>query len=133
MIDARDPATPERIATLLNPAGSSAEDIVVYTAPYGPYAGRDIAVAGIQGCSGSRFDTDAERGLMLWDVTSPAAPVQLGYLRTACCTRGVHEFEVQHRTDLAEPSRTPACPRAATRRRPARAGTETSTATATSV
>ena len=100
MIDARDPATPERIATLLNPAGSSAEDIVVYTAPYGPYAGRDIAVAGIQGCSGSRFDTDAERGLMLWDVTSPAAPVQLGYLRTACCTRGVHEFEVQHRTDL---------------------------------
>ena len=100
VIDARDPATPERIATLLNPAGSSAEDIVVYTAPYGPYAGRDIAVAGIQGCSGSRFDTDAERGLMLWDVTSPAAPVQLGYLRTACCTRGVHEFEVQHRTDL---------------------------------
>ena len=37
---------------------------------------------------------------MLWDVTNPAAPAQLGYLRTACCTRGVHEFEVEHRADL---------------------------------
>jgi hypothetical protein len=38
--------------------------------------------------------------LMLWDVTNPAAPVELGSLETACCTRGVHEIEVQHRTDL---------------------------------
>jgi hypothetical protein len=37
---------------------------------------------------------------MMWDVTAPETPVQLGYLRTACCTRGVHEFEVQHRADL---------------------------------
>ncbi len=37
---------------------------------------------------------------MLWDVTNPSAPVQVGYLKTACCTRGVHEFEVEHRTDL---------------------------------
>jgi hypothetical protein len=100
VIDARKPATPTRVATLLNPVGSSAEDIVVYTASYGPRAGRDIAVAGIQYCGGSRFDDHAERGLMLWDVTNPRAPVQVGYLRTACCTRGVHEFEVQHRADL---------------------------------
>jgi hypothetical protein len=37
---------------------------------------------------------------MLWDVTNPAAPVEIGYLRTACCTRGIHEFEVEHRADL---------------------------------
>jgi hypothetical protein len=37
---------------------------------------------------------------MLWDVTNPAAPVQIGYLRTACCTRGIHEFEIEHRADL---------------------------------
>jgi hypothetical protein len=100
VLDARDPAHPRRIATLQNPLGSSAEDVVVYTARFGPYAGRDIAAAGIQSCTGSRYDASAERGLMLWDVTTPAVPIQLGYLRTACCTRGVHEFEVQHRADL---------------------------------
>ena len=80
------------VSTLQNPAGTSAEDVVVYTA----HDGRDIAVAGIQWCGGSRYDADAERGLMLWDVSDPAAPVRIGYLKTACCTRGVHEFEVEH-------------------------------------
>jgi hypothetical protein len=66
--------------------------VVVYTAR----DGRDIAVAGIQWCGGSRSDADADRGLMLWDVTTPERPRQIGYLKTACCTRGVHEFEVEH-------------------------------------
>jgi hypothetical protein len=100
VVDVRDPANPARIATLQNPPGTSAEDVVVYTAKYGPLAGRDIAAAGIQYCGGSRFDANADRGLMLWDVTNPSQPIPLGYLRTACCTRGVHEFEIQHRTDL---------------------------------
>jgi hypothetical protein len=100
VIDARNPASPTRVATLQNPVGTSAEDVVVYTAPYGPYAGRDIAAAGIQYCGGSRYDTGANRGLMLWDVTNPAAPVQIGYLKTGCCTRGVHEFEIESRPDL---------------------------------
>ncbi len=100
VIDARDPANPQQVATLQNPPGTSAEDVVVYTATYGPLAGRDIAVSGIQYCGGSRYDADADRGLMLWDVTDPAAPIQIGYLNTGCCTRGVHEFEVQHRADL---------------------------------
>ena len=100
VLDVRDPAHPTPVAKLQNPPGTSAEDVVVYTAHYGPYAGSDIAAAGIQYCGGSRFDTNADRGLMLWDVTNPAAPVQIGYLRTACCTRGVHEFEVEDRADL---------------------------------
>jgi hypothetical protein len=37
---------------------------------------------------------------MLWDVTTPSAPRELGFLDTGCCTRGVHEFEVQNRDDL---------------------------------
>jgi hypothetical protein len=84
-----------RVSTLQNPAGTSAEDVVVYTA----HDGRDIAVAGIQWCGGSRYDANADRGLMLWDVSNPADPDQIGYLRTACCTRGVHEFEVEHHTN----------------------------------
>ena len=100
VIDARDPSNPRRVATLQNPEGTSAEDVVVYTAPFGPLAGRDIAVSGIQYCGGSRFDENAGRGLMLWDVTNPAAPVELALLDTGCCTRGVHEFEVASRSDL---------------------------------
>jgi hypothetical protein len=100
IVDARNPGSARWVSRLVNPAGTSIEDVVVFTARYGPYAGRDIAVGGLQWCGGSRYDIAAERGLMLWDVTSPASPTRLGYLKTACCTRGVHEFEVQHRADL---------------------------------
>ena len=40
------------------------------------------------------------RGLQLWDVTDPAHPAELGFWDSECCTRGVHEFEVEHRADL---------------------------------
>jgi hypothetical protein len=99
VIDVRNASTPRRVATLQNPAHTSAEDVVVYRAPYGPSAGRDIAASGIQTC-GSRFDLGIPRGLMLWDVTDPAHPVSLGIHNTGCCTRGVHEFEIGHRADL---------------------------------
>jgi hypothetical protein len=90
VIDVGDPESPTRVSTLQNPVGTSAEDVVVYDD-----GARDIAVAGLQWCGGSRYDTAADRGLMLWDVTNPASPSQIGYLKTACCTRGVHEFEVE--------------------------------------
>jgi hypothetical protein len=100
VIDVSDPSSPTRVATLQNPAGTSAEDVVVYTAPYGPFSGRDIAAAGIQWCGGGRHDPDAIHGLMLWDVTDPVHPVQLGFYDSGCCTRGVHEFEIASRADL---------------------------------
>ena len=100
VVDVRNPSEPKQIGSLFNPVGSSAEDVVVYTARYGAYAGRDIAVGGIQSCVGSRYEAAGKRGLQLWDVTDPAKPVELALLDTGCCTRGVHEFEVQHRADL---------------------------------
>jgi hypothetical protein len=102
VIDARDPAVPSEVARLVNPRGTSAEDVVVYTAPYGPLAGHDIAVAGIQVCGGAFTDTSFFRGLQVWDVTDPAHPSELGRLGTGCCTRGLHELEVQHRPDLGK-------------------------------
>jgi hypothetical protein len=101
VVDYRDPANPRMVSRLVNPTGTSAEDVVVYTARFGPLAGRDIAAAGLQVCGGSRETLSFARGLMLWDVTNPAAPVQLGLLNTGCCTRGVHELEVEHRPDLS--------------------------------
>ncbi|HET7856113.1 MAG TPA: hypothetical protein VFL41_06615 [Gaiellaceae bacterium] len=100
VLDVSNPSNPRRLATLQNPEGTSAEDVVVYTAPYGPLAGHDIAASGIQWCGGGRHDPDAIHGLMLWDVTTPARPVQLGFYDSGCCTRGVHEFEVESRDDL---------------------------------
>jgi hypothetical protein len=100
VIDVRNPANPVVVSRLQNPAGTSAEDVVVYTAQSGPLAGHDIAAAGIQWCGGSRYDVAAKRGLMLWDVTTPGSPVELALFDTGCCTRGVHEFEVEHRADL---------------------------------
>jgi hypothetical protein len=100
VLDARDPSRPRAVAKLQNDSGTSAEDVVVFTARYGPLAGRDIAISGIQTCGGSRYDTSLFRGLQAWDVTDPADPVEIGRLNTGCCTRGIHELEVQHRPDL---------------------------------
>ncbi|HSI96948.1 MAG TPA: hypothetical protein VK926_01175 [Gaiellaceae bacterium] len=100
VIDVRDPADPRVVSVLQSPSGTSAEDVVVYTAQSGPRAGLHIAAVGLQWCGGSRLEPAADRGLMLWDVTDPTTPVEVGYLKTACCTRGVHEFEVEHRADL---------------------------------
>jgi hypothetical protein len=100
VLDTSAPDDPQRVATLQNPVGTTAEDVVVFTAENGPLAGRDLAVAGIQVCGGSRYDTAIFRGLMVWDVTNPASPVEVGRLDTGCCTGGLHELEVQHRPDL---------------------------------
>ena len=101
VIDASDPTDPEEVATLESPPKTSAEDVVVFTAAHGPLAGRDIAVVGIQVCGGSRYDASIFRGLQVFDVTDPSNPDELSRLSTGCCTRGLHELEVQHRADLA--------------------------------
>jgi hypothetical protein len=100
VIDVSNPAKPTRAATLQNPVGTSAEDVVVYTAEYGPLAGHDIAASGIQWCGGARDAPAAIHGLMLWDVTNATQPKQIGFIDTGCCTRGVHEFEIENRDDL---------------------------------
>jgi hypothetical protein len=100
VLDTSDPRKPRVVSTLENPPGTSVEDVVVYTAKYGPRAGRDIAVAGIQVCGGDRNDTTIPRGLQVFDVTDPTRPEPLGLMSTGCCARGLHELEVQHRTDL---------------------------------
>jgi hypothetical protein len=51
-------------------------------------------------CGGSRFDTNFPRGLQLFNVSDPAHPVEIGFFSTGCCTRGLHEFEVEHNPDL---------------------------------
>src|SRR6266498_139574 len=99
---AHNPADPVQVANLEVP-GASHEDVVVYTARYGPLAGHDIAAVGLQVCDVFRTDPSAagKRGLGLWDVTNPAAPKLLSVFDTGCCTRGFHELEVGDRADLS--------------------------------
>lgn len=103
VIDARDSAQPTQVANL-QVAGATHEDVVVYTAPFGPLAGHDIAAVGLQVCDVFRTSPAAagKRGLGLWDVTDPAAPVLLSVFDSGCCTRGFHELEVGDRTDLGK-------------------------------
>lgn len=100
VIDVSDPANPVEVSRLQNPDGTSAEDVVAFEAEFGPMAGSHIAAVGLQVCGGSRLDPSIPRGLLLFDVSTPSSPVPLGFLDTGCCTRGLHEFEVEHRADL---------------------------------
>jgi hypothetical protein len=102
VVDSTDPSNPVMVSRLVNPTGTSAEDVTVFQAKYGPLAGRDIAAVGIQVCGGSRLDPSFPRGLMLFDVTNPKSPSRLGFLSTGCCTRGLHELEFEHRDDLGK-------------------------------
>jgi hypothetical protein len=99
VIDVHDPTAPTVLSRLMNPSGTSAEDVVVYTAQTGPLAGHDIAAAGIQVCGDNRFSS-IPRGLQLWDVTDPRHPAPIGFWDAECCAPGVHEFEVSYRADL---------------------------------
>jgi hypothetical protein len=102
VVDTRDASRPRQVATLESEPGTSAEDVVAFTARYGPLAGRDIAVVGLQVCGGDRTEAGIFRGLQVFDVTNPAAPAELALLSTGCCARGLHELEVQHRADRSE-------------------------------
>lgn len=101
VIDIRDPSNPRQVADLPG-SGASVEDVEAYTASFGPLKGHEIAVVGTQYCVGPRTDPAAagHRGLDLWDVSTPTAPVKLGTYDVGCCTRGVHEFEVGDRPDI---------------------------------
>ncbi len=103
VFDVSDPANPKQVADLPG-SGASVEDVEAYTASYGALAGHEIAVVGTQYCVGPRTDPAAagHRGLDLWDVTTPNAPVKLGTYDAGCCNRGVHEFEVGDRADLGK-------------------------------
>ena len=62
VVDVSDPANPDVVSRLVNPTGTSAEDVTVFQARFGPLAGRDIAAIGLQVCGGSRLDTSFARG-----------------------------------------------------------------------
>jgi len=103
VLDVHDPSNPVQVANLSG-EGASVEDVVAFTAKYGPLAGHELVVDGTQYCAGRRTDPAAagHRGFDIWDVSNPASPAKVGTYDVGCCTRGVHEFEVGDRPDLGK-------------------------------
>ena len=94
--DVRNPRRPRLVSRLQNPAGTSAEDVVVRHVETPTFSG-DLAVVGIQVCR--RLRSRTFRGLQVFDVTRPWAPRQLARFRVDAGTVGCHEIDLVTRAD----------------------------------
>ena len=95
VIDIRHPRHPRLVARLQNPAGTTAEDVVVRRVSTTSFEG-SVAVTGIQRCEEG---TGVFRGLQFFDVTDPAHPRELGRWRAPDDERGCHEVDLVQRAD----------------------------------
>ena len=93
--DIRRPNAPRVVSRLQNPAGTSAEDVVVRSVKTPTFTG-DLAVVGIQTCE-DPTKTRVLRGLQFWDVTDPAHPRELSRWRSPY--GGCHEIDLAQLAD----------------------------------
>jgi len=95
VVDTSDPTAPALVAVLQNPDLTTSEDVVVRQVSTPSFIG-DLAVVGIQACGNHR---PVFRGLQFFDVTNPAAPVELGRWEALHPTIGCHEVDLVARSD----------------------------------
>jgi hypothetical protein len=95
VVDYRNPRRPRLVSRLQNPAGTTAEDVVVRRVHTQAFHG-DLAVAGIQACDPG---TSVLRGLQFFDVTHPRRPRELGRWAAPRPTGGCHEVDLVMRRD----------------------------------
>ena len=115
VIDARD-ATVPRFATLASPSGTSAEDVVVYTARGQPLAGHDIALVGIQVCGGPRTDASSSAGCRCSTSPIPCIRRSSRGSARAAARAGCTSSRSSTAPTSARRSSTPACRPASTGR-----------------
>ncbi|MBA2640212.1 MAG: hypothetical protein H0U77_09530 [Nocardioidaceae bacterium] len=90
--DVQNPRHPTRVSRLPNPAGTSAEDVVVRHVETDRFSG-ELAVVGIQTCD-DPTSSPVFRGLQFFDVTNPRAPRELSRFQVAEDTVGCHEVDL---------------------------------------
>ncbi|MDQ3885825.1 MAG: hypothetical protein M3308_02110 [Actinomycetota bacterium] len=95
VVDYRNPRRPRLVSRLQNPAGTTAEDVVVRRVHTRAFHG-DLAVAGIQACDP---ETSVLRGLQFFDVTHPRRPRELGRWAAPLPVGGCHEVDLVMRRD----------------------------------
>jgi len=93
IVDLSDPTQPQLLGSLAEHPGTSAEVMRVRSVST-PYFQGDLLAVGLQACVGT-----GERGVDLWDVTTPSAPQPLGFFATGPGSGGVHELDLVQRTD----------------------------------
>ena len=85
IIDISDPSEPVKIASTIDHAGTSMEDMQAIR-----IGGRDVLAVGLQNCFG--VPGSDLTGLELFDITDPANPEFLSFFETGSI--GVHEFDL---------------------------------------
>jgi hypothetical protein len=90
VVDYRNPRRPRLVSRLQNPAGTTAEDVVVRRVHTRAFHG-DLAVTGIQACDN---ESSVFRGLQFFDVTHPRRPRELGRWAAPMPTIGCHEVDL---------------------------------------
>lgn len=95
--DVRRANNPRLVARLQNPAGTSAEDVVVRRVDSARFSG-DLAVVGIQSCDQDEHP-NVFRGLQFFDVSDPRRPRELGRWWAGRQNHGCHEVDLVARAD----------------------------------
>jgi hypothetical protein len=92
IVNVDDPARPRLLEPLRSVENATYEDVVVIRAETEQFRG-DLLAVGVQACA-----VGGPRGLQLWDVSDPAAPVELAFFETGQRS-AVHELTMRQRAD----------------------------------
>jgi len=95
IIDVRDPAHPQLVASAGGYPNTSAEDMQVLSVSTADFTG-DLLAIGLQTC-GLPDQPPGKAGVDLWDVTEPTQPGHLGFFDTSDVADGVHELSLAPR------------------------------------
>lgn len=103
MIDVSDPAEPAEIGTIASGSefpGTSTDSVWVGAVETAVFTG-DLAAVAVRLCDTSEGNrsSDMFRGLALYDVSEPAAPLLLSTLSSGDRTQGIHELDLVTRKD----------------------------------
>ncbi|MBT2689272.1 hypothetical protein J7I93_13855 [Bacillus sp. ISL-47] len=89
VFDMKDPSNPVEVAAFANIPGTWQEKVIVKTVNTENFKG-DLAAVSVQKLD--RFDPNSKGGFVLYDVTNPRKPKELGFWEDTSGARGTHEL-----------------------------------------
>ncbi|WP_282171937.1 LVIVD repeat-containing protein [Cytobacillus firmus] len=89
VFDMKDPSNPVEVSSFAHLPGTWQEKVIVKTVNTKHFKG-DLAAVSVQKVD--RTNTDAKGGFVLYDVTNPREPKELGFWEDTSGARGTHEL-----------------------------------------